>query len=585
MLHEGLRCDKQCSRYKVYHLPKIRGTGLIMDLDWTAIIFNLIGGLGMFMYGMRSMSSGLQELAGERIKQLFGLLTNNRLMGVLVGLGVTALIQSSSATSVLLVGFLNAGLMELSQSVGIIMGANIGTTITSWIIVIKITRYALLILGLGVAMHLFSKNSAMKVWGQLLLGFGMLFFGLTLMETAFYPFRESPDFMPFFAQFGADNPGQIIKSVFAGLLLTLVVQSSSTTIGITIALANQGLISYAGAAALVLGENIGTTITMNLAAIGTNTESRRAARIHLLFNSIGVVYMIALFPWFIQLVEVVVPGTMDYVAADGTKPHIAAHIAAGHSIFNIFNTLVFLPAAGILIRVATWLVPGKKEKAEKHLEFIDYSFISVPSLAIGEAKKEIVKMSEFVTNMFKWTESLLFSPGVDRGLSDKLFKYENITDRIQHEISHFLARLLQSSPGPQVAEDTRRYLRIAEEYESIGDFCEMLAKFAIRKEQQHIIFSNEATEGLLVAHHELLSYITLCTLSFVEERPRMLHEVVSRSKSLQKTIKHLRNAHIDRLDRQECDVTAGLLYTDILATFQNIRSHARNIGEAIAGFK
>lgn len=561
------------------------GIEITTELDWISIIFNLIGGLGIFMYGMRRMSSGLQELAGDRIKQLFEVLTGNRLMGIFVGLGVTALIQSSSATSVMVVGFINAGLMELSQAVGIIMGANIGTTITSWIIVIKITRYALLFLGVGVGMYLFSKNPTVRIWGQLLLGFGMLFFGLKLMETAFYPLRDSPEFMPFFARFGAGTFAQTLMSVFAGFLLTLVVQSSSTTIGITIALANQGLLSYAGAAALVLGENIGTTVTMNLAAIAANTNAKRSARVHFLFNSVGVLYLIVLFPWFIQIVDFIVPGAMDFVAADGTKPYIAAHIAAGHSIFNIFNTVLLFPFAGALVRIATWLVPGKKEHLEKRLEFINYSFISVPSIAIGEAKKEIVQMSQLVANMFKWTEPLLFEARVDRDVSNKLFKYENITDRIQNEITHFLARLLQSAPGAQVAEDTRRYLRIAEEYESIGDYCEMLAKFAIRKEQQHIAFSDEATEGLLMVHREMRSYLALCTLSFVEERPRMLHEVISRSKSIQKTIKHLRNAHIDRLDRQECEVTAGLLYTDILAALQDIRSHARNIGEAIAGIK
>ena len=537
------------------------------------------------MYGMRRMSTGLQELAGERIKQIFALLSKNRIMGVFVGLSVTALIQSSSATTVMIVGFINAGLMELSQAVGIIMGANIGTTITSWIIVIKITRYALLILGIGVAMHLFSKNQTVKNWGLILLGFGMLFFGLKLMETAFYPLRKSPDFIPFFAQFGAENIGQITKSVLAGFLLTLVVQSSSATIGITIALANQGLLTYPAAAALVLGENIGTTVTMELASIGTNFMAKRAARVHSMFNLIGVTYMIILFPWFLRLVDFVVPGAMDFVAADGTKPYIAAHIAAGHSIFNVFNTVLLVPLAGFLVKIATWIVPSDKVKVEKRLEFIDYSIISVPSIAIGEAKKELMNMSQLVTNMFKWTEPLLFSPKVDHDLTNKVFKYENIIDHIQTEISHFLARLLQSSPGPLVAESTRLYIRIAEEYESIGDYCEMLAKYAIRREQRHIAFSQDATDGLLTAHHELLSFIALCTLSFVEERPRMLHEVAARSKSLQKTIKHLRNAHIDRLDRQECEVTAGLLYTDILAACQNIRSHARNIGEAIAGMK
>jgi len=537
------------------------------------------------MYGMKQMSSGLQELAGSRIKRIFDMVSNNRVLGVFTGLSVTALIQSSSATTVMLVGFLNAGLMELSQAVGIVMGANIGTTITSWIIVIKVTRYALPILGIGVAMYLFSKNRKMHTWGQILLGFGMLFFGLKLMETAFYPLRNSPTFVPFFAQFGADNIGQILRSVFAGFLLTAIVQSSSTTIGITIALANQGLITYPAAAALVLGENIGTTITMELASIGTNLMAKRAARAHSLFNLIGVTYMIIAFHWFVQFVDFVVPGGMDLITDDGTKPYIAAHIAAGHSIFNIFNTIILVPFAGVLIRLATWMVPGEKAPIEKHLEFIDYTFISTPPIALGQAKKETIKMSQIVTNMFKWTENLIFEPVSNRELYDRLFKYENITDEIQHEISRFLARLLQSSPGAEVAEGTRRYLRIVDEYESIGDYCERLAKYGIRKEQQMVSFSEEATVGLSNAHHELLKYIELCTLCFIEEKERILTEINSKGKSLQKMMKQLRAAHIDRLNREECNVVAVLLYTDILTAYQNIRSHALNIAEAAVGLK
>ena len=574
--------DRKC-RLLESHWTSRRGRSEITnDINWLSIIFNLFGGLGMFMYGMKKMSGSLQELAGRRIKRTFELLTNNRLMGVFVGLTVTALIQSSSATTVMIVGFINAGLMELSQAVGIIMGANIGTTITSWIIAIKITRYALPIMGVGVAMYLFAKNRTLNIWGQTLLGFGLLFFGLKLMQTAFYPLRNSPDFLPFFAQFGADNLGQILRSVFAGFVLTIIVQSSSTTIGITMALASQGLITYAGAAALVLGENIGTTITMTLASIGTNTEARRAARVHMLFNMIGVIYMVAIFTWYIDLIDLVVPGGMDFIAADGTKPYIAAHIAAGHSIFNIFNTLLLLPFAGVLVKIGTWMVPAGKEKPEKHLEFIDYAFIPTPSIALGQARQEIIKMSELVTNMFKWSGELLFLPTLNRELSDRLFKYENITDRIQAEISRFLARLLQSSPGAEVAEDTRRYLRIVDEYESIGDYCEMLAKYAIRKEQQDLNFSDEAREGLMRAHQETLNYIELCTRCFMEEHRQLIHDVEARSKSLKKTIKRERTGHINRLIRNECEVMAGLLYTDILTALQNIRTHALRIPRTIA---
>jgi len=544
-----------------------------------------MGGLGIFMYGMRAMSGGLQELAGFRIRRIFQRLTHNRLLGVGVGLGITALIQSSSATTVMVVGFINAGLLDLSQAVGVIMGANIGTTITSWIIAIKVTHYALPILGIGVAVHLFAKKHRMRMWGQVLLGFGMLFFGLKLMETAFHPLRESPDFMPFFAQFGADTLGQILKSVLAGFLLTIIVQSSSTTIGITMALANQGLLTFPGAVAIVLGENLGTTITMELASIGTNVAAKRAARVHSLFNLIGVTYVILLFPWFIRLVDFVVPGPMDVVAADGTKPFIAAHIAAGHSIFNIFNTMLLLPCAGLLVRIASVMVPGDRRQRGQSLEFIDHNLIAVPSLAIELAKKELLKMGRGVKDMFTWSEGLLFDEAFDRDRSDRLIQFEKITDNTQTEISKFLAALLQSRPAPEVAEDARRFLRVADEFESIGDGCERIAKYAIRKEQQHIVFSSEAIQGLRSVYKELHEYMELCTVCFVEHRAPILQEVDAKSFALRERIEHLRDAHVDRLKRDECRVVPGLLYTDILTVLQNVRAHAHNAAEASLGLK
>ncbi len=556
-----------------------------MTLDWKDVIFNLIGGLGIFLFGMKTMSSGMQQLAGNRIKKFFDMLTNNRLMGVGVGLVVTAIIQSSSATTVMLVGFINAGLMDLQQAVGIIMGANIGTTITSWIIAIKITKFALPVLGVGSIMAMFSKNRKVNNWGYIFLGFGMLFFGLKLMETAFHPLRESQEFITFFAQFGADSTLQIIKSAFAGMLLTCIIQSSSATIGITIALANQGLLTYPAAAALVLGENIGTTITMNLAAIGANVAARRAGRVHMLFNTFGTVVMIAIFPWFVKFVDYIVPGGMDAVGADGTKIYIAAHIAAGHSLFNITNTLLFFFLTGFLVKIAIWMVPDEGDKPDKQLEYIDYSFISTPSIALGQAKKEIIKMSQMDSNMLDWSRTLLLEQPIDEKLKERLFKYEIITDTLQTEISKFCATLLQKKPGPEDAESARRYLRISDEYESIGDMCEQLAKYAIRREEQNLDFSDEALEGLEEAYRSLQEYFQLCTLCFIDEKNRTFHEADAKNNSLQKMIKKLRRGHLERLNNRECDVMTGLLLSDILATFQSIRGHAHNIVETVAGLK
>ncbi|MFH1537707.1 MAG: Na/Pi cotransporter family protein [bacterium] len=556
-----------------------------MEINWMEQIFTLIGGLGLFLLGMKTMSEGLQAAAGNRIKRIFDLLTTNRVMGVLVGLSVTAIIQSSSATTVMVVGFVNAGLMDLSQAAGIIMGANIGTTVTGWIIAIKITRYALPILAVGVGLMMFSKNRTLKNTGNILMGFGMLFFGLKLMEMAFHPLRDSKEFIEFFMQFGAENYLQILKSVAAGCLLTMIIQSSSATMGITIALANQGLLSYAGAAALVLGENIGTTITALLASMGTNVTARRAARFHMLFNLIGVCYMLLVFKGFVHLVDWVMPGGMDYIAADGTKPYIAAHIAAGHSIFNIFNTIIFLPLAGLLIRAATFIVPGEKEGAEKHLEFIDYSFISTPSIALSQAKKEIMKMFNMVLDMFKWTEDFMSSPSSKGKQVERLFKYENITDEIQKELTQFLAKILRGSPGELNAEEARRYTRIADEIESIGDYCERLTKYYLRAEEHNLAFSAAALEALEKIHREVWEYLELASRCFIDEKPRYIHEADARRDVISALVKRQREAHMERMNRDECEVVAGMLFNDLLTGYKGIVSHAHNITETVAGRK
>ena len=311
-----------------------------MNLDIASMIFNLIGGLGIFLYGMRMMSEGLQKVAGDRLRSIFGMVTSNRFAGVFTGFLVTAIIQSSSATTVMLVGFVNAGLMSLQQAIHVILGANLGTTFTGWIIAFKITKYGLPLIGAGAGLVLFSKSPRVNYVGQVFLGLGMLFFGLTLMKMGFSPLRGEPTFHDFFLFFGAQTYFKILMSALAGCMLTVVLQSSSATVGITMGLASQGLLTFPAAAALVLGENIGTTITAMLSSIGTDTNARRTALSHCLFNTIGVIVMVIIFPVYLQFVEHVIPGLADKVLADGTKPNITAHIAASHTIFNFANMVM-----------------------------------------------------------------------------------------------------------------------------------------------------------------------------------------------------------------------------------------------------
>src|SRR5690554_2452590 len=324
-------------------------------------IYTLLGGLGIFFFGMKFMSDGLQAVAGDVIRKIINSLTSNRIMAVGVGLLVTCIVQSSSVTTVMVVGFVNAGLMQLTQAIGVIFGSNIGTTITGWIISIKVGKYGLLFIGLGIFPALFAKGEKLQALGKILFGIGMIFTGLEFMSGAFVPLRDDQDFLSLISYFSGQNYASYFASVITGCLLTVIIQSSSAMLGITIALASAGVISFPTAAALVMGENVGTTITAILASVGGNTNAKRAARAHGIFNVLGVLLMMSIFPFYVEFIDSIIPGSADAVAADGSKPFIAQHIAASHTIFNLGATLAFLPFLGLLAKLVIRITPDRAD--------------------------------------------------------------------------------------------------------------------------------------------------------------------------------------------------------------------------------
>ncbi|MGK2943548.1 MAG: Na/Pi cotransporter family protein, partial [Desulfuromonadales bacterium] len=403
------------------------------------LIFGLMGGLGLFLFGMKILSEGLQKVAGNRMQKILAALTNNRVVGALVGIAVTAIIQSSSATTVMVVGFVNAGLMSLVQSIGVILGANIGTTVTAQLIAFKITKYALPAIGIGAAFKLFSRNRKWSYFGEILLGFGLLFFGLSVMKSAFDPLKASEEFRQVFMVVGNNH----LLGVLIGAVLTVVVQSSSATIGITIALASTGLLSFEASVALILGENIGTTMTANLAAIGTSLTARRTAFAHFLFNALGVCYMLALFPLFLQFVSALTPGDADFVIQTqeqvarmggeiGDKPFIARHIANTHTMFNVVNTIIFLPMVGLLAKLSTFAIRGHEKETDFHLKYLDNRVLSTPPIALAQARSETRRMAQIAQEMVDETLRFLQDNDLKRipGLQNK----ENLTDVLQKEI-------------------------------------------------------------------------------------------------------------------------------------------------------
>ncbi|MDT8423080.1 MAG: Na/Pi cotransporter family protein [Desulfuromonadales bacterium] len=554
------------------------------------LIFGLMGGLGLFLFGMKIMSEGLQKIAGERMRRILAALTNNRLVGALVGLSVTAIIQSSSATTVMVVGFVNAGLMSLVQAIGVVLGANVGTTVTAQLIAFNITKYALPAIGLGAGLKLFSGNRKWVYTGEILLGFGILFFGLATMKQAFDPIKASDEFRQFFIMVGNNH----LLGVLIGAILTILVQSSSATIGITLALATSGLLTFEASVALILGENIGTTITANLAAIGTNVAARRTAFAHFLFNIFGVAYMLLLFPYFMAFIKSITPGEPDLQIlsaqqaeslgfAIGDKPYIARHIANAHTLFNIINVLIFLPLVGVLAKITTLTLRGKDEVTEFHLKYIDNRVLNTPPIAIAQARSETKRMARIALEMFDETMDVVRTQNLKAVVA--LEKQEDVVDLLQHEITNFLVALSQKSISQEISTSSASLMHMINDLERVGDHCENLWRLTQRLAEQKIKFSAVAMEELeeiVEATRDFLVFV----IEGLEQGDRTIlpqaHLLEERVDQLEES---LRNNHITRLNTGECSVVPGLIFIDMLHNFEKIGDHTFNVAEAVVGKK
>jgi phosphate:Na+ symporter len=554
------------------------------------LIFGVLGGLGLFLFGMKIMSEGLQKVAGDRMRKILSALTSNRIMGTLVGLAVTAIIQSSSATTVMVVGFVNAGLMSLVQAIGVVLGANIGTTVTAQLIAFKITKFALPAIGIGAGLKLFSPSKRWVYIGEILLGFGLLFYGLSLMEGAFVPLRKSQEFKDFFLLMGDNH----LLGVLVGTVLTMIVQSSSATIGITIALASSGLLTFEASVALILGENIGTTITANLAAIGTNLAAKRTALAHFLFNLIGVAYMLVLFPFFIEFITLITPGEPDFIvqtqqqasslsAAIGDKPFIARHIANTHTMFNILNTIVFLPLVGILAKLTTLMIRGREEEMEFHLKYIDNRVLNTPPIALGQARAETKRMAQLSLEMID--ETVLFLLDGDEKRIKPLEKKEEMVDLLQKEITDFLVALSQKSITPETSQDIASMMHMVNDLERVGDHCQNLWQLGLRKKQQKVAFSETALveiKELAEKTREFLAFVIAALDrrdATIAQKADYMEEAIDQMEAV------LRNNHITRLNTGECAVLPGLIFIDMLHNFEKIGDHTHNVSKAIVGAK
>lgn len=542
------------------------------ELNWGAIIFGFVGGLGLFLYGMKLMSEGLQKTAGASLKNIIEKFTSNRFIGVIVGAVVTVIIQSSSATTVMVVSFVNAGLMNLFQALSIVLGANIGTTITAQLIAFKITKFALPAIGVGVAFALFSKDAKKRYYGEILLGFGLLFFGLSTMKHAFIPLKEAKEFADLFVFFSV-NP---IAAAAAGALLTVIVQSSSATIGITIAMASTGLLDFHAAAALVLGENIGTTITANLAAIGGTRTAKQAAFGHFLFNFIGVAYMLIFLNVLIHFVEAYTPGAVDFVAADGTKPYIARHVANLHTAFNIINMLIFLPFIHLLARLCERIIKQDSTQKNKFLR-LDPNMVKTPSIAVAQAKSEVELMSQMPVEMIKIVQE---SFKENKSKLKKIKEIEGKLDIMNHEFSSFLTLLTQQNISERTSHIINDLTHVIHNLEKIGDHAENIARFKEKMLKKNLTFSDEANNEI--------DYMLEAVVKFTEDVIHFYNNPESISTldtdpedQIDSMRKKFKNNHMKRLSEGSCNINSGIIFVDIINNLEKIGDHVYNIAQVM----
>ena len=527
------------------------------------ILLGLLGGLGLFLYGMNVMSNGLQKAAGDKLKSIIGLLTTNRLMAVSVGAVVTAIIQSSSASTVMVVGFVNAGMMKLSQAVGVIMGANIGTTITAQIIAFRIERYAPIIIGISVGVWLFSKERKTKQLAEALIGFGILFLGLQLMSEALKPLGEHKAFRDALVSFGSFP----LLGIVAGFFITAIIQSSSASMGILLALAMEGLVPIESGLPILFGINMGTTTTAIFSSIGANITAKRAAVFHFLFNFIGTVFFMLFFQG------------ITYKLIVYLNPHnIPRQIANAHTFFNVVNTLVLLPFTNILVSMAKKIIPGTEE-LQPGIQYIDDRMLETPSIATVSVIKETLHMGN-VTKLSLKNAIGGFMESDEKQIGET-FKLERIINDIEREISSYLVKLSNTSLSLDNREAVYGLFNAINDIERVGDHADNIAELAQYKIDNRLIFSDTALRELKeIGELAIKAYNdALTTVETMDEDLAM--EVLKTEGQVDVLERNLRANHIERLSNGTCIPASGVVFLDVISNLERIADHASNIAMTV----
>ncbi|MTU72999.1 Na/Pi cotransporter family protein [Parabacteroides merdae] len=557
-------------------------------MDYSFFDFlRLIGSLGLFLYGMKIMSEGLQKFAGDSLRRILTAMTTNRVTGVLTGVLITALIQSSSATTVMVVSFVNAGLLTLTQSIGVIMGANIGTTVTAWLISalgfkVDIAAFSLPLLAFGIPL-LFSGKSARKSVGEFIFGFSFLFMGLQALKANAPDLGANPEMLAFVQNYADMGFFSIILFLFIGAILTMIVQASAATMAITLIMCANGWIDYQLGVALVLGENIGTTITANLAALTGNTQARRAALAHLAFNIFGVIWVLILFYPFTNAVSWFVTNVMRI-----SDPSVAVSfkLAAFHTAFNISNTFVMIWFVGLIEKTVCFLIKGKKDEDEEYrLRYITGGMLSTAELSILQARKEITLFAERTGRMLDMVKALFYEKNEDAFLKtySRVEKYESISDRMEIEIANYLTCVAEGRLSSEGKEEIRIMLRAVSEIESIADSCNNMARSIKRRNEFKSIFTDEQNHN--VDQMLALTEKALHRMIEILKKSELVRDDVNPSYNIENEINNYRNQlkihNVEDINNKKYQYQDGVYYMDIIGEAEKLGDYVLNVVQAV----
>ena len=558
-------------------------------------LLTLIGALGFFIYGMKVMSDGIQKVAGSKMRSILSKMTSNRFLGITTGFILTALLQSSSATTVMIVSFVNAGLLSLVESIGVIMGANIGTTITAWLISllgfkVKISSIALPIIAIGFPM-MFSSKSNIKAWAEVLIGFALLFMGLDALKGAVPNLKENAEFLSFLSSYADMGTISLLIFIGVGTILTLVVQSSSAAMALTLVMCYEGYIPFELAAAMVLGENIGTTITANLAALVGNVHAKRAARAHFIFNIFGVIWMIFAFQFFINIIDSYMISNMDLSPVSSVGESIAVPIGLSifHTTFNILNVLLLVWFVPLISRTVIRMQPSKGETDEEfHLEHIGGGLMQTAELSVLEAQKEVIKFGEITSRLHDMIPELIQE--TDNKKFDKLMgrikKYEDITDKMEVEIADYLAKASQGEMSDSASLKVRSMISIINDMERIGDICYQMSISIESKRREKEDFTVESSKSIENMLSEVQKALDIMNNNLSSEYSQVtLTEANNAEININNMRNKLRKSYLQKIEKGEMKIQTGMIYHNLIHSLEKVGDHIFNITEAIVGDK